>query len=178
MTPVIFGNFHIFKYCNNSLLQCIVYLTLTLQIWEAKSSIRLVLTLCRLLFKYWMRLPKGRYSITRLMLRRPLKNITVKSTSETQVKTDTNEMWHYWLCAMLAVTGFITCAVADSSVFDDIVTVKSTQGADLLLEILQGWLPVGLQLLHSDQLACVITQRVITAKFNTAKVSLKVLETA
>lgn len=68
---------------------------------------------------------------------------------------------------------FITHAVADSSVFDDVVAMKNTEGVDLLLEVLQGRLLVGLQLLHSDQLTRVITQRVITAKFNTAKVSLE-----
>lgn len=68
----------------------------------------------------------------------------------------------------------ITCAVADAPVFDNIVAVQDTQRLDFLLEVLHCGLFVGLQLLHSDQLARVITQWVITTKFNTAKVSLKV----
>lgn len=66
----------------------------------------------------------------------------------------------------------ITCAVADASVFDDEVTVQDAESLDLLLEVLHCGLFVGLQLLHSNQLACVIAQWVITAKFHTAKVSL------
>lgn len=66
----------------------------------------------------------------------------------------------------------ITCAIADASVFDNVVTVQNTECLDLLLEVLHCGLFVGLQLLHSNQLACVIAQWVITAKFNTAKVSL------
>lgn len=68
---------------------------------------------------------------------------------------------------------FITCTIADSSVFDDVVTVENTEGVDLLLEVLQGRLLVGLQLLHSHQLARVIAQRVISAEFNAPKVSLE-----
>lgn len=68
---------------------------------------------------------------------------------------------------------FNTHAVADSSVFDDVVALENTEGFDLLLEVLQGRLLVGLQLLHSDQLTRVITQRVITAKLNAAEVSLE-----
>lgn len=66
----------------------------------------------------------------------------------------------------------ITCAVADTSVFDNVVTVQNTECLDLLLEVLRCGLFVGLQLLHSNQLASVITQWVITAKLDTAKVSL------
>lgn len=66
----------------------------------------------------------------------------------------------------------ITCAVADAPVFDNIVAVQDAERLDFLLEVLHCGLFVGLQLLHSDQLARVITQWVITTKFNTAKVSL------
>lgn len=68
---------------------------------------------------------------------------------------------------------FITCAVADSLIFDNVVALKNAENLDLLLEVLQGRLLVGLQLFHSNQLTRVIAQRIITAKFNTAKVSLK-----
>lgn len=74
---------------------------------------------------------------------------------------------------MFTMSVFITHAVAHSSVFDNVVAMENTEGDDLLLEVLHGWLLVGLQLLHSNQLTRVITQRVITAKFNTAKVSLE-----
>lgn len=72
----------------------------------------------------------------------------------------------------LAASLAITCAVADSSVFDDVVAVQNTESLDLLLEVLHGGLLVGLQLLHGDHLPRVIAKWVITAKFNTAKVSL------
>ena len=68
---------------------------------------------------------------------------------------------------------FITCAVTDSFVFDDVLIVQNAEGFDLLLEVLNGRQLVGLQLLYSDQLTSVIPQRVITAKFNTAKVSME-----
>lgn len=74
---------------------------------------------------------------------------------------------------MFTMSVFITRAVGDSSVFDNVVAVENTEGDDLLLEVLHGRLLVGLQLLHSNQLTRVITQRVITAKFNAAKVSLE-----
>lgn len=66
----------------------------------------------------------------------------------------------------------ITCAIADSSVSDDVVAVQNTESLDLLLEVLHGGLLVGLQLFYGDHLPRVITKWVITAKFNTAKVSL------
>lgn len=74
-------------------------------------------------------------------------------------------------CATATVV--ITRAVADSSVFDDVVAVENTEGVDLLLEVLQGRLLIGLQLLHSHQLARVIAQRVVSAEFNAPKVSLE-----
>lgn len=66
-----------------------------------------------------------------------------------------------------------THAVADASVFDDVVAVQDAEGVDFFLEIVLGRLLVGLQLLHSNQLTSVVTQWVITTKFNTAKVSLE-----
>lgn len=50
--------------------------------------------------------------------------------------------------------------------------MQNTKSLDLLLEVLHGGLLVGLQLLYGDHLPRVITKWVVTAKFNTAKVSL------
>lgn len=66
----------------------------------------------------------------------------------------------------------LTCAVADAPVLDNVVAVQDAERLDFLLEVLHGGLLVGLQLLYSHQLARVITQRVVTTKFNAAKVSL------
>lgn len=68
---------------------------------------------------------------------------------------------------------FVTQAVADPSVLHNVVTPQDAEGVDLLLEVRQGRLLVGLQLLHCDLLARVVTQRVIKTKFNTSKVSLE-----
>lgn len=79
-------------------------------------------------------------------------------------------MGHHELCLQRVI---ITHAVAHAFVLDNVVAVQNAEGVDLLLEILQGRLLVGLQFLYSDQLAGVIAQWVITTKFNTTKVSLE-----
>lgn len=68
---------------------------------------------------------------------------------------------------------FITHAVADPFVFHDVFAVQNAQGFDLLLEVLQGRLLAGLQLLHSDQLARVVTQRIVTVKFHAPEIPLR-----
>lgn len=56
-----------------------------------------------------------------------------------------------------------TWAVADTSVLDNEVTVQGFEDVDLPLEVsLLVW-PAVLQLLHSHQGACVVSQRVIAA---------------
>lgn len=40
--------------------------------------------------------------------------------------------------AVFTVSVSVTHAVADSSVFDDVVAMQNTEGVDLLLEVLEG----------------------------------------
>lgn len=67
---------------------------------------------------------------------------------------------------------WLTRAIADTTVLHNEVTVHGFEDLDLPLEVpLLIW-PAVLQLLHSHQGACVVTQWVIAAQLHIAKVAL------
>lgn len=66
----------------------------------------------------------------------------------------------------------LTCTVADAHVFDNIVTVQGAGGLDLSLKVCHVGLFVSLKFLDSNKISSVITQRIISTKFDAAKVTL------
>lgn len=67
----------------------------------------------------------------------------------------------------------LTCTVTDPFVLDNVITVEGTQNQALSVEVPNMLSCALLELFYCHQLSCVVTQRIISAKFNTAKITLR-----